>query len=128
VILAHPSPADLKRRLIEHLHALVHQTLPAEPGAIAFRARRHLLAYTDVASSDGPYELAGEALVDGLRAANEELLAAAEENRGVQDVYADFVAEWADKDSLDNSLVRGLHIVRIHSVLSILYPTLFRLY
>jgi hypothetical protein len=100
VIAAHPSPAALRRALLADLHALARTTLDA--GAAVFGAERHLLAL------DGP--LAGEALVDGLRAASEELGAVP----GAEDAYADFVRSWVEKEGLDESLV-GWVGGRIHS-------------
>jgi U3 small nucleolar RNA-associated protein 6 len=103
VIAAHPSPTELRRALLADLHALARTTLPAsDAGAAVFGAERHLLAL------DGP--LAGEALVDGLRAASEELGAVP----GAQDAYADFVRSWVEKEGLDESLV-GWVGGRIHS-------------
>ena len=54
-------------------------------------------------------ELAGGALVDALKHANEELLKALEAEQQSEDLaaaYAQFVEEWCGKDDVDANLVR----------------------
>jgi hypothetical protein len=110
VILAHPSPVTLKRTLLAHLHQLLADDvrLHDSPKALDFHARRHLLAL------DGN-PLGGEALVEALRQANEELVAAVRKcasnpgsntSRGDMEVaYGRFIQEWTSLEGLDDSLV-----------------------
>ncbi|RPD63879.1 hypothetical protein L227DRAFT_572320 [Lentinus tigrinus ALCF2SS1-6] len=108
LISAYPSPPSLRESLLDHLHALLHKTLPSHPAAIKLSATRHLNA-----------GLVGEPLVDALKDANERLLAyirstEGEVKPGVADVYAEFVEEWCGKgvdDTLKAYLITSLHIL-----------------
>ncbi|KAG6844416.1 hypothetical protein H0H87_007071 [Tephrocybe sp. NHM501043] len=85
LLTEYPLLPSLRKTLLEHLYTLSSQVLPNDAGAIKLRASRFLAP-----------DLQGEALVDGLRQANEELQqamagAASEE---VFQVYAAFVEEW----------------------------------
>ncbi|KAI0690201.1 U3 small nucleolar RNA-associated protein 6-domain-containing protein [Cerioporus squamosus] len=108
LISAYPSPPSLRESLLDHLHALLHQTLPSDPAAIKLSATRHLKA-----------DLVGEPLVDALKDANEQLLAYIRSTGGpvsppVAAVYADFVEEWCGKDvddTLKAYLITSLHIL-----------------
>src|SRR5258707_10911286 len=62
-------PESLRNSLLDHLHARLAEALPRHEGAVVLHATRALA----LASAE---ELAGAALVDALRRANEELLAA----------------------------------------------------
>lgn len=96
----YPVPTTLRRRLLEHLYAHLKSSLPTDPAAVYMHATRHLHG-----------ELDGEALVHGLRSANEELSAAAlNTGHAGARVYADFVADWFARD-LDDNLVRAPPLV-----------------
>lgn len=74
------------------------ERLPDDAGAIKMRASRFLTP-----------ELKGEALVEGLRQANEELLEAAggdDAREEVCQVYAAFVEEWCGT-TIDGNMVSG---------------------
>ncbi|TFK94570.1 hypothetical protein K466DRAFT_579822 [Polyporus arcularius HHB13444] len=108
LISAYPSPPSLRESLLDHLHALLHKTLPSHPAAIKLSATRHLKA-----------DLVGEPLVDALKDANEQLLAYIRSTGGpvspeVAAVYAEFVEEWCGKDvddTLKAYLITSLHIL-----------------
>lgn len=92
----HPSPAPLRTILLEHLHSLVPQFLPRDPRGIKLLATRHLTS-----------TLEGEALVDAIQQANEQLSEQCGQNlesEEVLQVYADFVEEWVRKDTTDSAL------------------------
>lgn len=98
----HPSPAPLRTILLEHLHSLVPQFLPRDPRGIKLLATRHLTS-----------TLEGEALVDAIQQANEQLSEQCGQNlesEEVLQVYADFVEEWVRKDTTDSALVRAIYI------------------
>ena len=85
-------PTPLRASLLDHLHALLVETLSDEPEAVKLHATRWLPA-------------SGEAGVDQLRAANEALLEWARTRGGaVSGAYADVVEEWCQRD-LDRHLV-----------------------
>ncbi|KAG6886271.1 hypothetical protein C0993_006681 [Termitomyces sp. T159_Od127] len=88
LVAEYPSPSSLRETLLEHLYKLVKEKLPGNAGAIRLRAGRFLTP-----------DLKGEALVEGLRQANEELLEAAtgdDAGEEVCQVYATFVEEWCN--------------------------------
>ncbi|EIW63031.1 snoRNA-binding rRNA-processing protein UTP6 [Trametes versicolor FP-101664 SS1] len=108
LISTYPSPLSLRESLLDHLHALLRDTLPALPAAIKLAATRHL--------SD---DLTGGHLVDALKNANDVLSEAVrtstgEAREGVACVYAEFIGEWCGKavgDSLKAYLVTSLHLL-----------------
>ncbi|KAG6862332.1 hypothetical protein C0995_016030 [Termitomyces sp. Mi166 len=85
LLTEYPSPSSLRETLLEHLYKLLKEKLPDNAGAIKLRAGRFLTP-----------ELKGEALVEGLRRANGELLEAAgrDADEEICQVYATFVEEW----------------------------------
>lgn len=97
-LLAHyPCPASVRDTLLDHLFTLLHETLPDDPAAIELSATRRLLP-----------NLEGEALVDALKYANEQLAAALHDQNAADErlalVYASFVQDWCQKN-IDDSLV-----------------------
>ncbi|KAI0356208.1 hypothetical protein OH77DRAFT_1423811 [Trametes cingulata] len=108
LIAAYPSPPSLRESLLDHLHALLRDTLPSLPAAIKLAATRHLSP-----------DISGEPLVDALKNANDVLLEAvrtssAEAREGVASVYAEFIEEWCGKgvdDSLKAYLITSLHLL-----------------
>ena len=62
-------PESLRNSLLDHIQRQLAEVLPHHAAAVALRARRALA----IASAE---QLAGGALVDALRYANEEMLAA----------------------------------------------------
>ena len=98
LISTYPSPPALRESLLDHLHDHLRETLPSVPAAIKLSATRHLTS-----------DLVGETLVDALKSANEQLIAAVRNaagsvDSGVANVYAQFVGEWCGKE-VDDSLV-----------------------
>ncbi|CDO69297.1 hypothetical protein BN946_scf184976.g16 [Trametes cinnabarina] len=97
LISGYPSPPSLKEAILDHLHALLRETLPSLPAAVKLSATRRLTP-----------DLSGEALVDALKSANDVLSAAVRTSDGdaresVAAVYAEFVEEWCGKD-VDDTL------------------------
>jgi U3 small nucleolar RNA-associated protein 6 len=116
VLVTHPSPEGLKRALFAHLHAHLRSALPCDPHALVLLAERHLAALSPEAAG-GPD---GEAFVDGLRRAHDELRDAVARTAGKDDdgtsdtitadgiarVYVSFVRDWcAEEKDLDPNLV-----------------------
>ena len=104
LISTYPSPLPLKETLLDHLHALLRETLPSHPGAIKLSATRRLTP-----------NLAGEPLVEALKLANEQLcenVRTAEPGAapGASSVYAEFLQEWCGRD-VDDTLVSPFLIV-----------------
>ena len=98
LISTYPSPPALRESLLNHLHALLHETLPSLPAVIKLSATRRLTS-----------EAVGEVLVDELKRANEKLSetvrrASGDALPGMACVYAEFLEEWCGKD-VDDSLV-----------------------
>ncbi|KAH9942332.1 U3 small nucleolar RNA-associated protein 6-domain-containing protein [Epithele typhae] len=88
LISTYPSPPPLKESLLDHLHDLLHKTLPSHPAAIKLSSTRRLTP--DL--SGEPLQLSAnvrKAVDDGVP--------------GLADVYSDFLLEWCEKD-VDNSL------------------------
>jgi U3 small nucleolar RNA-associated protein 6 len=106
LIAGYPVPESLRNSLLDHLHARLAEALPRHAAAVALHATRALA----LRSAE---ELAGDALVDALRRANEEMLAALDADgteRCPQDelaaTYAQFIEEWCRKEDVDAHLVR----------------------
>ncbi|KAI0645423.1 U3 small nucleolar RNA-associated protein 6-domain-containing protein [Trametes meyenii] len=98
LLSAYPCPPSLRDSLLDHLHALLRDTLPSSPAAIKLAATRRLTA-----------ELSGEPLVDALKDANNVLsdavrTSSGEAREGVANVYTEFAEEWCAKDDVDDSL------------------------
>ena len=97
MLTTYPCPTSLRDALLDHLFTLLHETLPGDPAAIRLSATRHLLP-----------DLEGEALVDALKDANEQLAGAVRHQNAVDErlasVYATFVKDWCQKN-IDDSLV-----------------------
>jgi hypothetical protein len=92
--------------LLDHLHTRLAEVLPRHAAAVALRATR-ALALTSAG------ELAESALVDALRHANEEMLAALDADGTEQcppdelaGAYTQFIEEWCTKEDVDAHLVR----------------------
>ncbi|KAH9855257.1 U3 small nucleolar RNA-associated protein 6-domain-containing protein [Lenzites betulinus] len=108
LITTYPSPPSLRESLLDHLHALLRDTLPSLPAAIKLSATRSLVA-----------DLPGEQLVDALRHATDALAEAVrtssgEAREGMARVYTDFIEEWCGKtadDSLKAFLITSLHLL-----------------
>jgi U3 small nucleolar RNA-associated protein 6 len=104
LIAEYPAPESLRSSLLDHLHLRLAEALPEDAAAVVLRATR-ALALTP------PEELAGVALVEGLRRANEEMLAALHADPterlppDMARAYAQFVEEWCGKEDLDAHLV-----------------------
>ncbi|KAI5117768.1 hypothetical protein M0805_005199 [Coniferiporia weirii] len=112
VLTTYPCPVALRRSLLDHLHSLLHSTLlspspgsPSVPRPLKFDPKTTAQAARLYATRFLTPELEGEALVDALRHANEDLLEAARTQRSdeLDGVYAQFVQEWFDK-GLDEHL------------------------
>jgi U3 small nucleolar RNA-associated protein 6 len=101
LITTYPLEGPLRGTLLDHLYELLRQKLPDDPGAIKLFATRRLGLGLD-----------GEALIDALKSANEVLLGAIG-SAGVDQVYAEFVEEWARMD-LEGNLV-GTFIFQVRS-------------
>ena len=102
LIAGYPVTEALRSTLLDHLHERLAETLPHNPSGVVLRATR-ALALTSTE------ELAGGALVDALKHANEELLKALEAQQPSEDLaaaYAQFVKEWCGKEDVDANLVR----------------------
>ncbi len=106
LIAGYPIPESLRNSLLDHLHAGLAEALPRHAGAVALHATRALA----LVSAE---ELTGVALVDALRHANEELLAALDADGTEQrppdelaEAYAQFIKEWCRKEDVDAHLVR----------------------
>ncbi|KAI0373390.1 hypothetical protein BV20DRAFT_962522 [Pilatotrama ljubarskyi] len=108
LIAAYPSPPSLRESLLDHLHALLRDTLPSLPAAIKLTATRRLIP-----------DISSEGLVDALKSANDILSEAvrtssAEARQGIASVYAEFIEEWCGKsvdDSLKAYLITSLHLL-----------------
>jgi hypothetical protein len=91
------------------LYASLREALPGNPEALKLYATRKLNE-----------DLHGEEFVNVLQAANEELRNAAEKDRNVYPVYAQFVDDWC-QTKMDRNLVRGdLSPLCLHSYTSFL--------
>ncbi|KAI9437584.1 U3 small nucleolar RNA-associated protein 6-domain-containing protein [Lactarius indigo] len=111
VIAGYPVKEALRSALLDHLHERLAETLPGDASAVVLRATR-ALALTSAE------ELAGGALVDALRRANEEMLKALDAvgqqpPEEMATAYAQFIEEWCGKEDVDTHLklylVGGLH-------------------
>ncbi|KAH9055450.1 U3 small nucleolar RNA-associated protein 6-domain-containing protein [Lactarius vividus] len=111
LIAGYPATEALRSALLDHLHERLTETLPGDASAVVLRATR-VLALTSAE------ELAGGALVDALRRANEEMLKALDvagqpPPEEMATAYAQFVEEWCGKEDVDAHLklylVGGLH-------------------
>ncbi|KDQ57693.1 hypothetical protein JAAARDRAFT_35378 [Jaapia argillacea MUCL 33604] len=91
LLSTYPSPLRLRQALLDHLHALLHSTLPSDPHAVKVYCSRHLTP-----------GLEGEDLISALKTANQELVRAvndATDNREpLASAYVQFVAEWCRKE------------------------------
>jgi U3 small nucleolar RNA-associated protein 6 len=108
IIAEYPAPESLRNSLLDHLHARLAEALPRHAAAVALRATRTLA----LASAE---ELAGGALVDALRRANEEMLAALEADSPdeLAGAYVQFVEEWCGKEDVDAHLVRTDYLLSV---------------
>jgi len=104
LIAGYPAPEALRSSLLDHLHTRLTEALPRDATALKLRATRSLVLVS-------PEELAGGALVDALRRANEEMLATLDADaaeRGTRDelaeAYVQFVEEWCEKGDVDAHL------------------------
>ncbi|GLB37280.1 putative U3 small nucleolar RNA-associated protein 6 [Lyophyllum shimeji] len=93
LLMEYPSPLPLRQAMQAHLYDLLRVTLQDHAGAIKLLAGRFLTP-----------DLKGEAFVDGLRRANEEMVRRAEEcaKEDVFQVYSAFVEEWCGAPIDDN--------------------------
>ncbi|RDB24910.1 U3 small nucleolar RNA-associated protein 6 [Hypsizygus marmoreus] len=93
-LVEYPSEPTLRQAVLEHLYDLLRHTLRDDAGAIRLLAGRFLKG-----------DLKGEALVEGLRCANEEMLQRAQDGsrEEVLQAYASFVEEWCGA-SIDANL------------------------
>lgn len=98
MIIEYPSLPSLREALLAHLYSLLQSTMPGDPHAIKLLATRSLTP-----------ELQGEPLIEALRRANEELLAAVPNgSEDIFSVYAEFVEEWC-RAAIDVNLVSYSH-------------------
>ncbi|TBU43639.1 hypothetical protein BD309DRAFT_960198 [Dichomitus squalens] len=108
LISTYPSPPTLRESLLDHLHDHLRETLPSLPAAIKLSATRNLTP-----------DMVGEPLVDALKSANEQLIAAVRtaansSDPGVAKVYSEFVEEWCGQeidDSLKAYLITSVHLL-----------------
>ncbi|KAG5646802.1 hypothetical protein DXG03_002179 [Asterophora parasitica] len=98
LLAEYPSPPRLRESLLQHLYDLLRQALPDNAGAIKLLAGRFLSP-----------DLQGEAFVDGLRKANEEIVGRAQDGgqEDIFEVYAAFVEEWCGAP-IDDNMVGAL--------------------
>ena len=103
LISAYPTIPALRSLLLDHLHALLQQTLPTDPVAVRLSATRGLSA-----------DLTGAALVDAVKDANDKMSTAVREAcsddsgkdaEGMARACAEFVQEWVKRNDVDDSLV-----------------------
>jgi hypothetical protein len=104
LIAGYPVTEALRSALLDHLHERLAETLPGDASGVVLRATRALT----LTSAE---ELAGGALVDALKHANEELLKALDAAGGpppeeMAAAYAQFIEEWCGKEHVDAHLVR----------------------
>jgi U3 small nucleolar RNA-associated protein 6 len=98
LIAGYPTPETLRRSLLDHLHVRLAEALPEDAASVVLRATRALAVEEE--------KLSGVGLVEALRCANEEMLAALEPpSEGMAKAYAQFVEEWFGKEDLDAHLV-----------------------
>jgi U3 small nucleolar RNA-associated protein 6 len=98
LIAGYPTPETLRRSLLDHLHVRLAEALPEDAASVVLRATRALAVEEE--------KLSGVGLVEALRCANEEMLAALEPpSEGMAKAYAQFVEEWIGKEDLDAHLV-----------------------
>ncbi|KAF9467295.1 U3 small nucleolar RNA-associated protein 6-domain-containing protein [Collybia nuda] len=85
LLLEYPTQPSVRAVVMDHLYELLRCTLPDNAGAIKLLANRFLVP-----------ELKGEAFVDGLRSANEEMMQSVGEGRRepALQAYAAFIEEW----------------------------------
>ncbi|GBE81415.1 predicted protein [Sparassis crispa] len=107
LLVIYPCPPELRDALLEHLFVLLRSTLPTDPAAIKLSATRYLTP-----------GLKGEALIDALKGANEQLVKAVRDNStsssSLAAAYVTFVKEWCEKDvddTLKGYLVASLHML-----------------
>src|SRR6266852_8751997 len=107
LIAGYPAAESLRNSLLDHLHVRLAEVLPRHAAAVALRATR-ALALTSAE------ELRGAALVDALRRANEEMLAALDADGAercppdeLAGAYTQFIEEWCRKEDVDAHLVRA---------------------
>lgn len=100
LLVEYPTQPSVRVTLLEHLHDLLRRTLPDDAGAIKLSASRFLAP-----------ELKGEAFVEALRSANEEMLQSVGEGRreSALEAYAGFVEEWCGA-AIDVNLVSPVAI------------------
>ena len=98
LIAGYPTSETLRRSLLDHLHVRLADALPEDAASVVLRATRALAVEED--------KLSGVGLVEALRCANEEMLAALEPpSEEMAKAYAQFVEEWFGKEDLDAHLV-----------------------
>lgn len=115
LITTYPSNSLLRESLITHLDALLRSTLPFHPRAITILYTRLLTSTADTASqasssSANVEALRGQALIEGIRRANEMLISLVSQTQeeSVRTVYAQFTLDWCGQNSvicLDENLV-----------------------
>ncbi|KAI0688035.1 U3 small nucleolar RNA-associated protein 6-domain-containing protein [Cytidiella melzeri] len=107
----YPTTHELRTALLDHLHTLLQQILPTDPVAARLSATRHLLP-----------GLSGVALIDALKAANEQFSSAVsnvsslshENAESMAEAYAGFVEEWVQKNDL-NILLKAYLLTSLHA-------------
>ncbi|KAI0250182.1 U3 small nucleolar RNA-associated protein 6-domain-containing protein [Lactifluus subvellereus] len=110
LIAGYPAPGSLRRSLLDHLDVRLAESLPGDAAGVVLRATRGLA----LAPAEEEEFAGGSTLVDALRRANEEMLAALRadtmtERRwpprdAMAGAYAQFVEEWCGKEDLDAHL------------------------
>ncbi|KAH9938923.1 U3 small nucleolar RNA-associated protein 6-domain-containing protein [Amylocystis lapponica] len=107
LIMTYPCPRPLRDALLDHLFNLLHTTLDSDPAAVKLSATRFLIPGME-----------GEDLIEALKHANEQLMAAVRpssaEDAGLAAVYANFITEWCNKDiddHLKGYLMTSLHML-----------------
>lgn len=96
LITGYPSPPSLKDSLLDHLLVSVCTTLPNDPLTVKLSATRVVKP-----------NLEGKELVEALKKANENFLAAIDEGKNGEEflrTYAEFVEEWC-RAHIDDNLV-----------------------
>ncbi|KIY65669.1 hypothetical protein CYLTODRAFT_400074 [Cylindrobasidium torrendii FP15055 ss-10] len=93
LLLDYPILQNVREALLHHFDALIRTALPDEPRVLKMLCTRSLRP-----------EMSGSALVEGIRQANETLVAAIADSEveAVLAVYAEFVEEWSTAAIDDN--------------------------
>ncbi|KAG9316692.1 U3 small nucleolar RNA-associated protein 6-domain-containing protein [Chiua virens] len=128
LIRDYPCQLRLRTILLDHLYALLQESLPDDPCAVEMQATRQLRECPLKKENgkdtieDDPHVVDSEKLIDALQCANERLTAAVKASSGlatksdthsvarpsISDIYADFISKWCQSPTLEPSLKQYL--------------------